>query len=119
MIKHLLIVLTLVFSSFATLPAAERSEKKREKQEQRIPYQGEITAVDPKEKTFRFISKAGNERIFVVTHDTKISRDGRKESFKDITLGAYITGQYRPMEDGKMEALSVKIAQREHKTLAK
>jgi hypothetical protein len=100
----------------AEKPAAPAAEKETAKTDRPLPYRGDVAAADPTAKTFTFKSKDGNERVFIVTEKTEITKDGAKADFSAIAVGAYATGSYHKTPDGKLEAASVKIAEKPEKT---
>lgn len=84
-----------------------------------LPYHGDVAAVDAATRTFTFKNKDGKERVFRVSDTTAIMAGGAKADFSAITMGAYATGQYSKAADGKLEAISVKIAPKPEKKESK
>lgn len=84
-----------------------------------LPYHGDVAAVDAASRTFTFKNKDGKERVFRVSDTTSIMAGGAKADFSAITMGAYATGQYSKAADGKLEAISVKIAPKPEKKESK
>ncbi|MEA3210238.1 MAG: hypothetical protein QOE70_3295 [Chthoniobacter sp.] len=104
-------------------PAAKKAEEKPAAKEEAkagkaVPYHGDVASVDTSAKSFTFKNKAGTERVFGVNDKTEITKDGTKADFAAITVGAYATGQYIKGADGKLEAVSVKIAPKPAKKAA-
>jgi len=95
-----------------TLSAADKVEKPvpAEKKDSGPPFHGKIAALD---KTARTI-KVG-ERIFHVTATTRIHMDGKPATFEDAKIGDDVGGQYRAVEGGKLEALSLRVGPKPEK----
>ncbi|MBM3821946.1 MAG: hypothetical protein FJ404_03480 [Verrucomicrobia bacterium] len=72
------------------------------------PYRGKIASVDLDAKTVTLEGKT-RQRVLVVSPQTRIHRDGQIIALSEAKAGEDIAGQYRRMEDGKMEAVSMRI----------
>ena len=84
--------------------AAPNSETKTK----RIPFRGKISAVDKAAKTFTLEGKE-KARVFLVTKETRLKRDGQDAKLDDLKVGEPVGGQYRVGATGAKEALLVNI----------
>ena len=106
---------TLTLSPFQSLAQEKKKENAAEKSggaqgeaqkapnpHRAIPFRGKVDAVDPTAKTV----KVGT-RVFAVSAETKIQKDGKVVTLDQITVGEPIRGSYRQSEDGKLNAVSL------------
>jgi hypothetical protein len=89
--------------SFAVDEKAPIEEKKTTKAKA-IPFRGKLAAVDKEAKTLKI-----GDRIFHVTSATKIMKAGKPATLDDAMIGEDVGGQYRAIDGGKIEALSVRL----------
>ncbi len=73
-----------------------------------IPFRGTISAVDQSAKTFTIAGKE-KSRVFKVTANTVVTKDGQPATMADITENSAVTGSYWKHEDESLEAKTVKI----------
>lgn len=67
-----------------------------------VPFHGKIGAVDANAMTL----KVGN-RIFQVTSQTKIVKDGKPAALSDAVVGEPVRGVYQKTESGNLEAVTL------------
>ena|SRR5688572_6042798 len=106
--KQILItILVAAFAATVTLPAFAADEKPADKKEaspRALPLRGKVDEVDKQAKTFKI-----NERIFTVTADTKIKKDGKEATFDEVVVGANVTGSSKENADKKLIVGSLNI----------
>ncbi len=90
-------------------PAAKSADAKKdapkpEKKPRATPFRGKISAVD---KTAGTITVG--TRTFVVTPETKITKDDHAATLDDAVVGENATGSYLKGEDGKLNASSLRL----------
>ena len=83
-------------------PAAEK--KGGPKADRALPFHGKITAIDKSARTI-----ALGERVFQITADTKVVKDGKAASLNDAAVGDQVGGSYTKSDDGKLTARSLRI----------
>ncbi len=83
-------------------PAAEKQGGS--KADRALPFHGKITAIDQSAKTI-----ALGERVFQITADTKVVKDGKAASLADAAVGDQVGGSYTKSDDGKLTARSLRI----------
>lgn len=71
-----------------------------------MPYRGKITAIDKSAKTISLAGK-DKDRVFKVTAETKILKDGKPFLWEDVQVGEPVRGQARLVEQGNPELLSL------------
>ncbi|MGH8163155.1 MAG: hypothetical protein ACREP1_02330, partial [Rhodanobacteraceae bacterium] len=111
------VALCAASSTFAqeSSPASEASasastmKKEMKKSERAIPYHGKIASVDSAAKTFTITTKSGSSRVFMMTDDTKIMKDGAAGTMTDVAADEMVRGQYWKKSDGTMVAKSVML----------
>ena len=94
----------------ATIRAEDKPVKKAETTEaatpkpknSRLPFTGKITAVDTTASTVKV-----GERVFNVTSETKVLKDGKPATLAELTVGEPVRGSYKKDEAGKLNALLV------------
>lgn len=79
--------------------------------ERGIPYHGKIDSVDASAKTFTITGKSGT-RTFMMTDDTKITKDGATGTMTDVMAGEMVRGQYMKKADGMMVTKSVMLGEK-------
>ncbi len=73
-----------------------------------IPFHGMISSVDESAKTFTIAGKE-KSRTFKITDKTVITKAGAAATMKEVTANEQARGSYYKMEDGTMEAKSIKL----------
>jgi hypothetical protein len=104
-------------------PAADKSADKTAEQQPKaaekkpavvkLPYQGEIAALDPVAKTFIIKNRQGKEHTFTITDATVITKPEGPGSFDDVKVGEFVRGSRLKTGEGKWDALSVVIGKKE------
>ncbi|HEY2800571.1 MAG TPA: hypothetical protein VGI85_08260 [Chthoniobacterales bacterium] len=89
--------------------SAATMKKEMTKSERAIPYHGKIASVDSAAKTFTITTKSGTNRVFMMTDDTKIMKDGAAATMTDVAADEMVRGQYWKKSDGTMVAKSVML----------
>jgi hypothetical protein len=72
-------------------------------------FRGTLSAVDATAKTITVDNKTEKGRVFGVTSDTKIIKDGKPATLSDGVVGDPIGGTYTTGADGKMVAKTVRF----------
>ena len=78
-----------------------------EKSDRQLPFRGKIDSVDKTAKTVKV-----GERVFKVTSDTRITKDGKDATLDDAVVGEDIGGSYRKADDGTLNAMSLRFGPR-------
>ncbi len=89
----------------ATPAAAEKVTK--------FPFHGKLSAVDVAGKTFTLEGKT--PRVFNITDQTKITKNGESAALKDAKVGEDVGGYTEKASDGKLTALSVRFGPKPEK----
>lgn len=79
--------------------------------ERALPFHGMISTVDQSGKTFTINGK-GNSRVFKITDETRIMKDGNPATMADLAEKQEVRGSYWKKADGSLEAKSVKLGAR-------
>jgi len=115
--KRLFVAVSLacaLVGSLACLQAAEKASDapKSEKKAKHTPFRGKVTAVD---KTAMTVTLAGKEkeRVFSITSQTRINKDGKPAVLDDVKAGEAVSGSYVEAEGGKMEVLTLNIGKKD------
>lgn len=87
-------------------PSASPAAKKGTK----FPFHGKLVAVDATAMTFTVSGKT--PRLFVVTPETKIKKNGQTATLSDAVVGDDVGGYTMKSADGKFTALSVRFGPR-------
>jgi len=69
-----------------------------------IPFRGTVTAVDKAANTVTV-----GERVFHLSSETKLSKDGKPATTSEIVVGESISGNYTKGDDGKLLARTVRV----------
>lgn len=104
--KLLIALIVATIAATATLPtiAADKPAAERKDAKPRaLPFQGKLDAVDQQAKTIKI-----GERVFHVTADTKISKDGNRATLADAKVGDQVGLSYREVEK-KLNLVSLRI----------
>jgi hypothetical protein len=72
-----------------------------------VPFRGKVDAVDKQAKTVTV-----GTRVFHVTAETRIQKDGKAATLADFVVGEPIRGSLRQTEDGKLNAVSLSLGQK-------
>ena len=80
-----------------------KSAPKKETKE--LTFNGKLGAMDKVAMTITLDEKA--KRVFEITSDTIITKDGKPAIMADGTVGDTIHGTYKKTDDGKFEALTL------------
>lgn len=70
---------------------------------------GKLAAVDATAKTITVDNKTEKGRVFGITADTKITKDGKPATLSDGVVGDDVGGSYATAADGKMVAKTVRF----------
>jgi hypothetical protein len=73
-----------------------------------FPYRGKIASVDGSAKTFTITGKE-KSRTFKITDSTTITKAGQPATMKDVVADEEVRGSYWKMDDGTLEAKTVKL----------
>ena len=73
-----------------------------------IPYRGKIASVDGSAKTFTITGKE-KSRTFKITDRTILTKAGQPATMKDVVADEEVRGSYWKMDDGTLEAKTVKL----------
>jgi len=68
------------------------------------PFHGNLAAVDKVAKTIKL-----GESVYVITSETKITKDGKPATLADGIVGEPVSGYAKPADDGKMVATMVRF----------
>ena len=82
---------------------ADSSESAKPKRDT-FPFRGKVGAVDKSAMTFTV-----GERVFQITADTKIKKNGKDATLEDAVVGEDVGGSAKKTEDGKLIATSVRF----------
>ena len=104
------LVAAALIAAPATIRAEDKPVKKAESAEaakpkpknSRLPFTGKITAVDTTASTVTV-----GERVFNVTSETKVLKDGKPATLSELTVGEPVRGSYTKDEAGKLNAALV------------
>lgn len=96
---------TILAAEKTNSPAAsEAGDSANKKKRDILPFNGKLTAVDNAAMTITV-----GERVFVISSETKITKDGKPATLADGVVGEKIGGAYKKSEDGKLNATSVRF----------
>lgn len=74
------------------------------------PFRGKLKAVSNDARTFTLAGK-DRDRVFHVTSDTKLVRDGKVATLADGVIGEEVAGYARNESGGRAQALTVRFGQ--------
>ena len=99
------------------LPAQDKPAEKKTEEKKKggpLPFNGNVASVD---KTAMTLTVKGKEkdRVFTVTSQSKISKDGKPATFDDVKAGEHVTGSYKKGEGDKMDIVSLYVGERPEK----
>jgi hypothetical protein len=89
--------------SKAESPEAAKTEKKRQ-----VPFRGKVSTVDKVAKTIALEGKE-KQRVFQITSETKITRDGKPAVFDNVAAGESVGGLARENAAGKLEVVTLNV----------
>ncbi len=111
-------ILTLLASAIIAAPTVSRAEDNRtnapaasdqstnapakSKKHSGLVFRGTASAVDTNAMTLTV-----ETRTFVITSETKITKDGNPAILSDIAVGDKVGGAYKKSEDGKLTATTI------------
>jgi hypothetical protein len=72
-----------------------------------LPFKGKLGAVDNNAKTITLDEKT--KRVFIITSETRLTKNGKPATLQDAVVGEEITGSYKKQADGKLSAVSVNL----------
>jgi hypothetical protein len=106
--------LLLAMAALPCIPAfaadASPSASPVAKKETRFPFHGKLQSVDDSAMTFTLAGKT--PRVFAVTAETRIKKNGQAATLKDAAVGDDVGGYTAKSADGKLTALSVRFGPR-------
>lgn len=73
-----------------------------------FPFRGKISAVDLSAKTITLPGKEKN-RVFQVTGETKIVKDGKPSTLESAKVGDEVGGRALAASDGKLDLVALRI----------
>ena len=91
-------------------PAASPTASPAAQKETKFPFHGKLQSVDTDAMTFTLNGKT--PRVYAVTADTKIKKNGEPATLKDAVVGEDVGGYTMRGADGKLTALSVRFGPR-------
>jgi len=97
-------------ASFAADSTAASAASPAMKKATKFPFHGKLKAVDVGGMTFTL--ESATPRVFNVTADTKIKKNGAPATLKDAVVGEDVGGYTEKSADGKLTALSVRFGPR-------
>ena len=84
-----------------TVPGS-KSEKKPAHSQRAVPFRGKVTAIDKGAMTLTL-----GKRVFHITSETKITKDGKPGTMTDGVVGETVGGSYLKGADGKLTARTI------------
>lgn len=87
----------------ADAPAAPASKPKAP------TFRGKLAKVDAAAKTITVENKSKGDRTFVITSETKITKDGKPATLADGVVGEPVSGSSSEGSDGKLMAKTVRF----------
>jgi hypothetical protein len=95
-------------ASASASPAASTAQSPVAKTARGVPFHGTVSTVDASAKTFTIAGKT-NSRVFKVTDQTTVTKNGATATITDIAANAKVSGSYLKQPDGSLECKTVKI----------
>ena len=110
--KRLIIALSIAaFAAIGTLPIRAADDKPATEPKapptRSLPFRGKIDSVDKQAKTVKV-----GERVFQITSDTRIMKDGKPATLDDAKAGEEVGGAYREGSDKKLNLVSLRLGAR-------
>lgn len=93
----------------ATVSAQTNTPAPKTPRARPIPFTGKLGSVDKVNKTITLAEKTQPGRIFQVTSETKIMKNGKPATLDDGVVGEAVAGQYTTGADGKPAATSIRF----------
>lgn len=87
---------------------AQTSAQETETKARPLPFRGTIDSVDTEAKTIT-LKGAESKRVFHVSAETKMMKNGKPATLADATPGEVIGGSYTKGADGKLNAVSLRF----------
>ena|ERR1700690_870288 len=88
--------------SSTNAPAASDQTPAKPKKHDGLVFRGTVSAIDVKAMTLTV-----ETRMFAVTSDTKIIKEGKSATLADGVVGEQVSGTYKKTDDGKLTATRV------------
>ena len=105
---HCIVSLLAISPIHRTLAADSEQSSKKSDKPRTIPYTGKLLSADPKAMTFQLKGKE-KPRIFHISPETRIIKDGQKSSMDEMREGEIISGSAIKRENGEHDAVFVRI----------
>ena len=123
---HVVSLFTLLTAGMMLIPAHSHAQEKKEAKpadkkveaagdankadnaNRALPFRGKVDAVDKDAKTVKV-----GERVFQVSTQTKIEKDGKSATLADAVVGEPVRGSARKGDDGKLTLVSVSFGAKE------
>ena len=106
-----LVLTSMLFNSVPWLMGAEEAPDKAPRKASGLPFHGKITAIDLQTKK---VSLAGKQvRVYQVTADTKIKKDGEPASLNDAKIGDSVGGYAVREDEGAPRVVTLNITTHE------
>jgi hypothetical protein len=83
--------------------------------QRQLPFHGKVRAVDSKARTLTLQGKE-KDRVFQLTEQTKIQRDGKPETLEEVRPGESVGGLARESSAGVWELVTLNIGERASKS---
>jgi hypothetical protein len=87
-------------------PALDQSRPEQPKKRKNYPFRGEVYVADQEAKLLLLKGKSKNRPI-KVTAETKILREGRPVTLKDVIIGETVSGSVVRGSDGVEQAITI------------
>jgi hypothetical protein len=87
---------------------AQATAQEAEKKARPLPFRGTIDSVDTEAKTVT-LKGAESKRVFHVSAETKMMKNGKPATLADATPGEVIGGSYTKDANGKLNAVSLRF----------
>lgn len=108
----ILSVPAMVHAAGTNLPAAKQTEPAKVKQPHEIlPFHGKVAAIDAKAMTLTI-----GKRVFTVTSETKITKDGKPATLSQAVVGENVGGAYKKEAGEKLLATTINFGTKAEKT---
>ena len=112
----LALLISLCLAKAADLPPSKPAPAKAEAKLKHRPFNGTIKAVS---KPLRAVVLRGEKaQTFFILPETKIKRDGQPITFEQIAIGERLGGYARQAANGRWEALTLNLGDKEKKEVA-
>ncbi len=98
--------MTAAVSAQTNTPAPKAAKSKA------IPFTGKLGSVDKVNKTITLAEKTKPGRVFQITSETKLVKNGKPATLDDAVVGDAVGGQYTTGADGKLIASSIRFGEK-------